>query len=690
MIIFIKRLVKHRFALAAVFFALFMITAHCLLKFIPQDAGKVFCVFAYSKAINFQLYSLFIYTAVAGILIFIYRRPSFLQGSALMRIIFFCLVIFFVLLRVLSFQHGMYNNDHPDWGSFINHFYRFSTVCYNYFASNPRISFKLITDWLREMWAGSCATGVSGFYPFPSVLLGISGLCMYWLVSHTGYSPQPSVNTFLEFARFASPVFNILFAVLLITLARYYIFRDKKHWPYFVILFLLAMTPAHIFMGSAVTYNFLADALLVGCVLGVIDFAKKASLFADNYNMRNYESFSAEAARKFIAATALCGLLLGLLLATKWIFHSVIALLAFVVVALVFKYRVFIWKRKFFWHLTFIFQAVCILALAVALYVAFIYRSFCFDAAGFIGIFNSVVKGNFPQFSLSFGIMRRFDMLYNIILIPNIGYVNAVFGTLGLIIFLFLAIKNRSLEQIAGALWLLLVVAQTFSTQVMLNDHGAMTRNTLLIGVLICCSVYALWGIINFVDKFVKYRVGKVIKVLLVCVWCVEITLAGVSFVIFTTHYSPKYMTQQFISQSIPKDKKISVIRHPIYWWYPFYPQIMDRAQSDVDCNKAGERYSMLTDDEKTTSLVTGDNADYWIISSHDAYFAQEKDVDIERLRKVLVNRGYVKIRRFESAPFQNIDFVEKIYHFYINRLMSTAATAGVWSPFYFEVYERK
>ena len=165
-----------------------------------------------------------------------------------------------------------------------------------------------------------------------------------------------------------------------------------------------------------------------------------------------------------------------------------------------------------------------------------------------------------------------------------------------------------------------------------------------------------------------------------------EIFLAGMSYILFISHKAPRYQAKEYIRDQIDSRGKIAVMMHPVYQIYPFYPELMDRTFTSTDFDY-GWRYELIKTDEGRKELIKRDNADYWVIGSYDPYFMPNKEKGLINLINSLSESGYHLVRRFEPDLFKEKSLCDRVYKYYLKRLLHSSKSGGLFSPYYIEIY---
>ncbi len=529
--------------------------------------------------------------------------------------------------------------------------------------------------------------GVGAIYPVPDFLFGFTATIAQKILLTAGYIGSVPYS-FIEFGRFISPVFNIIFLFLLLFFARKYILEIKESWPLYILMLFLLFLPLHMYHGSVINYNLLADSLLLIAVLTTFHFRDAWIKLEKAFIANGYKSFPLDVIRPVILSAALFGFSFGILLATKWIYYSIILIIAIQYIFLLFRYLYFNKQGRVFYFAMMSFMVFAMLSCGVFIYLILIFKSVRANPVEVTDMmFNNIIKGNMGRFPLFSGLSRRLVVLYEIIVIPNIGYVNAVAGTLGIIFFTISAFRKKNLSMIMAAIWSLLIAAQTLYAYIMIFDPASMSRNTLLLGIFVVYSVYFLTVLIKWIQQYLHSdKIYNVVKVFLIIIFSVEICLAGMSYIIFISHKAPRYLAQEYIKNHLDPLKSFAVMRHPVYTIYPFYPNLMGRTFTVTDHSEVGERYELIKTEEGSEELIRKDNADYWVIGSYDPCFTYNKEEDVTNLKNALARTGYLA-RRFEPDLFERIPFIDKIYKFYLKRLLHSSKTGGLFSPYYIEIY---
>ena len=661
---------------------------HLFVEVFPEKLFGLSFITPYSPHIKFQLYTLLLYALVITICIFFFRYPLFVRQKKNTKWIVFVFINFFIFLRIFAFQNSTFSNNHPDYGSFGGYYDNLAQAFYSNINLLSSPSFINLCNFFKGLWNNFYSGAGGAVYPFPSLLFCIPGLIMTALSMTIGYNGY-NYNPFAEFGKFISPAFNLTYVLLLMYFARKYIFVTKERLPLYILFILLCFLPVHLFMGSALTYNLLADALLIASVSITFRFVQTWIELEKVYISSDYKKIPLNSMKPVISAVVTFSICFGLLLATKYIFHTVLFIIFLSYIILLFQYFYHNKKGRFSYFTMISFFVFSMVSCGITIYLILIARNFFHTPYEFISFEINSVIGNMGQLPSSLGIFHRLQILYQIIVIPNIGFINAFSGTLGMIFFTVSALKKRNFISIIVAIWSMLIILQTLSTLVMLDDHGGMTRNTLLLGLYVVYSIYFLILIVQWFQKRTKPKIYCIIKYTFIFIFCLEIMLAGTSAIIFFGNKSPRILSKNYFEKVSP-EKTFTTIRHPQFWWYPFYhSSFKNYAHLDADYLMKKERFDLLIPDWNWDEFAVVDNADYWVISSHDAYFLPNHDKDLNDLRNSLIKSDYCFIKRFESHPLRAFPILDKIYSHYIRGITATSNTAGIWTPYYVEIYKK-
>ena len=660
-----------------------------LVSFFPDEISTSF-LNPYSPAIKFQLYTFLFYVLIVSIFFFIFRYPKFIWESRYSVWVYFTLISIFILTRVLGFQHNIFCSIHSDWGSFDG-FYSYFNMSINGFTISASNSFVVNSFYvIKDCWNNYHPSYVISLYPVTDFVFGITAIIAEKLLSATGYISNAR-TPYWEFGRFIIPAFNVIYLLLLLFFARRYIFGIKERWPLYLLLLFLFILPLHIYMGSAINYNLLADSLLIAAVLLAFRFSEKWIEFEKDYIMCGYKNLSLGLMKPLIYTALLFSICFGLLLATKWVYHSVVLIITVQYIILLFRTLNFNRKERRFYFFSLSFFVFSMLSCGFVFYLILISRNYLHDPVAFTDyLFSTHINSNLIMLSFFGGFLKRLQILYQVILIPNIGYVNAAAGTFGIVFFTISAIVKRSMKFMMVALWSFFVFAQTYLAYIMIYDPAAMSRNTLLLGLWGVYSVYFLTVLLKWIQRFLhSVRIYNIVKIVFIIIFSIEIFLAGMSYIIFVTHKAPRYQAMEYIRDNIGPQKRIAVMMHQVYPIYPFYPDLINAKTYTVTDTNYGWRYELLKTEEGRKELISKDNADYWVIGSYDACFMINKEKDINNLKNSLSESGFHLVRRIEPDFFKEKSLCDRVYKHYLKRLLHSSKSGGLFSPYYIEIYEK-
>lgn len=601
-------------------------------------------------------------------------------------------LVFFYAVRIASFQNGMYNNDHPDYQSwvFANHFtslLKIKSAFDTAIAKNLTPIFAengyMATAWQEHSYGRT-------LFIVPSVLIGATSFIAFQLAEMVGYggsipSPQWGWDVYREFGRFIMPATNYLFMVFLLVFGARYVFERPKTLPLAITAAGLAFVPAHIFISSTISYNLFSDGFSVLLIIANLKVFEILLKIQNRIGNKTTSSLSRKDLSSLIRRCLLYSFSLALFLGTKWAPHVFILILGLQVCLLV--------ARLFFLELEnkriLILLAVSIpffmVGGGVMFYLLLIFRDLIHDLNGMTSFLNGFFV-NLAPMPLE-GILNRFILLLEVNLAPNIGWVNIGGGILGYLMAVFLAFRTRALVPLLAHGWSGLILAQSLFSALATFGHGSMTRNTLLMGIFIVYSAYFFGGVILKLVHGMVPQYEKITKSACLLVAFLPVFAAGAGFLIFTTSTSPRQQAKPYLLQQLALGRTITTIFHPGGWWYPFWPEMEKLPSSQFI---SFDHRKIIESPKYWEQRIIDANADIWVLSSHDFFFLPVlKEKNRHMIVEALNRNSYERVSR-NSVYETSGGFIVKYIARNTLSLLAGPDQSGLWSPDTIEVFSRK
>lgn len=556
-------------------------------------------------------------------------------------------------------------------------------------------------------------TYIPAGWPLPSLLYGFFGHLGRVSLEKIGYRPYWTAfqeKAFIEYGRIVSPLWGAILILLFIGFGRRFIFNRNSNWSWhlWVILF-FSFIPVHIFMGSAISYNMLADMLLMMMV------------FANFSLMQNWLLLETKSERTeekiFIKYGILWSVSFGLLLSTKNMYPSILIVGIIQLIGIAIFY--FLKKTKNKWQSLAILLLFLFLLFSIALvtYLLIALPFMNFHPLHYIFYSLSLLKASAE---LSWNLLEGCKTFFFQLLIPNLGVPLSFAGLIGLFIFIFNSFKRRNILQCLISFWIVLVLLPSLIHRYFSTDQAAMTRNTFSLSIVVFFAVFFLDTFLQKIDSYFSNRFPrriffkKIIKIALFSLLLIPFAARGISSLVFFAGDSPKTKAKNYLLAHVKSGEYIRSVIVSIYSWYPLshpstieqlsrkgvqiIPPLTIKNMTDVSStyqiiqilSKNSWRFDTLMSPHAPSTPAAND---YFVIGSHDSFFLPRKEQDMNDLRIALVAQGYKLASHLEpdflkSKIFNN--YLQNYYKSILQELLANGKTGGLWSPYSVDIFLKK
>ncbi|MFH1034932.1 MAG: hypothetical protein V1806_10540 [Pseudomonadota bacterium] len=613
-------------------------------------------------ALGLMVYALFIGLAV-HLAVRTWRRRLLWGG----------LLLGLVATRVYAWPYSMHCGLHADWASFAGFFEKFYDLfSRHHLASQASLSdiVSYLIDVARNLYVGY----PSGCFSFPAFLMGAAGLAAQAALSGSG-----AVSGFSMVGHFLGPAFNLAYALLLALLGRRYLWREGEDGWSWCLGLLLCLLPTHIYLGANITYNLLADALHLALLLAGLAFMERWQALLAPRGVAGAPGQDSPW-RPLVRWGLLCGLLLGLCLATKLVFLPALLTLLVYTGALMWRYRqgrpALVWGAL-------PGSLLAVLALGGAVYGLIIIRN-VLNVPGFWRLLLAMTGDNTGLSLSKVGLWRCLEIFIQDLLCPNLGHAGTLAGGLGLALLTWRALKGRGLALTMVWLWAVLCLGLNLLSGSMLLMFNAMPRSSMVLGLWLALGLYlvkALWD-------WATPRLGRLARVwlkgLLVGALGLELALAGLCLLVMYGAGAPRWQAEGFLRTLAGSSKSVASVMFIGHGDDP--NTVLGRQVIFKDLRRrAGELGGL----DNCRRIIAETGADYWLLTSYEAFFLGRHQADAQALVQALGEAGYVLERRCQSRPFAGRPWLQDAYQHFLGPLMGGPVRGGAQEPDHVDIYAR-
>ena len=622
----------------------------------------------YSPDLRFQVLGLLTYALFIGVAVCLsvdtWRR----------RLCWGALLVGLGATRVYAWPYSIYCGLHPDWTSFAGFHDKFQDLFLRHHL-NHQAGLGDIVAYLHDVAANLYVGYPSGCFSFPALLMGAGAMAAQAALTSTGAPEGFAVQGHL-----LGPAFNLAYALLLARLGRRYLWpAGSQAWSWGLVL-LLALLPTHIYLGANITYNLLADALHLALLLtGLWLMEGWQGLLATGTGVEKPDGW--RSLRPQVHRGLILSLLLGLCLATKIVFlPALLMLLAYA--------GLLLWRHRQARH-SLIWKAMPLLLLAALtggglVYGLIILRN-VLNVPGFWRQLMSMTGDNTHLSLTRAGLGECLRIFFQDLLLPNLGHAGTLAGGLGLALLGWRALRGRDLPLAMVFLWALLTVGMNLLSWSMLLMFNAMPRSSMLMGLWLALGLYFVKSLGDSIAARWGTRGQNLLRAGLVVALGLELTLAGLSLLVMYGAGSPRWRTEQFLRTLASGDKSVAAVMYLTHGDDP--NTALGRL---VPFHDLRSHLHGLSDPARRQRLVAQAGADYWLLTSYEAYFLRNHEADAQALGQELAQAGYVLQRRLDSRPFPGYPRLQGVYRHFLEPLLAGPRQGGLQEPLYVEVYARQ
>jgi hypothetical protein len=622
----------------------------------------------YSPDLRFQALGLLTYALCIGVVVFLvvptWRRRLSWCG----------LLLGLVATRVYAWPYSIHSGLHPDWTSFAGFFEKFSDLFARHHLDHQADLTGLLSylaDVLGNLYVGY----PSGCFSFPAFMMGVGGMAAQTALSGTG-----AQTGFHVVGHLLGPAFNLAYALLLARLGRRYLWPDSGDgWSWCLVL-LLALLPTHVYLGANITYNLLADALHLALLLaGLGLMAAWQAILADD-ECGTLPAGWRLALRPLLAPGLLLGLLLGLCLATKLVFLP--ALVTLLIYAGVLMWRHRRGRPGLVWA-ALPGSLLAAMLLGAVVYGLIIIRN-VLNMPGFWQQMLAMTGDNTGLSLSKVGLLECLRIFFQDLLRPNLGYVGSLAGGLGLALWGWRALAGRDLSGSMVFLWALLTLAMNLLSWSMLMMFNAMPRSSMALGLWLALALYLVKSLWDWAAPSLSRRAGAWLRAGLVCALGLELALAGTSLLVMYGYGGPRFQTEGFLATLAGSPKTVASV---MYIGYGDDPNTVLGHQ--VVFKDLRRRARDLSGEDNCRRIIAETQADYWLLTSYEAFFLGRHQSDAQALRQALAQDGYGLECRYQSRPFAGHPWLDGVYQHFLRPLLGGPSQGGLQEPAYVEVYAK-
>jgi hypothetical protein len=381
-----------------------------------------------------------------------------------------------------------------------------------------------------------------------------------------------------------------------------------------------------------------------------------------------------------LARGLLFSLLLGLSLATKLVFMPALVVLLVYAGILMWRHR---HSRPILVWVALPGSLLAVLAAGGVVYGLIIIRNVQ-KVPGFWGQMLAMAGDNTSLSLTKVGLLECLRIFFQDLLLPNLGYAGTLAGGLGLALLTWRALRGRGLALAMVGLWVLLCVGLNLLSWSMLLMLNAMPRSSMLMGLWLALGLYLVKNLWDWVIPRLGRRARAWLKGALVGVLGLELALAGLSLLVMYGAGSPRWQTEGFLRTLAGSSKSVAAVMYLSHGDDP--NTVLGRTVIFQDLRR---HLHGLSDPSQRRRVIEQARADYWLLTSYEAYFLKGGQDDAQALRQDLARAGYGLANRFECLPLAGQPWLQGVYRHFVGPLMAGPRQGGLQEPRYVEVYAR-
>ncbi|MBI4797417.1 MAG: hypothetical protein HY794_01495 [Desulfarculus sp.] len=611
----------------------------------------------YTPDLRFSLLGLMTYAILIAVAV------GLLASSWAKRISWWGLLMLLVVTRIYAWPYSMYCGLHPDWTSFAGFYHKFQEL---FLAQGLHRQFSLssLLAYLGEVIRNLYVGYPSGCFSFPAFIMGAGALAAQTALMGTGAGQGFPVAGHL-----LGPAFNLAYALLLAVMAKRHLREPGQEYWSWPLVFLLCFLPTHIYLGANITYNLLADALHLALLLVGLDLMARWGTILAQAETAPAAAGQAPPPQPLLWRGLLYSLLLGLCLATKIVFIPALLTLLAHAGALMWRHRRL--RSRLVWGL-FPGYVLAMLAGGGLVYGLIIIRN-VLNVPGFWGQLTHMAGDNTGLSLAKAGLGRCLVIFFGGLLLPNLGYAGTLAGGLGLALLAWRALQARQLTRAMVLLWVVLTLGMNLLSWSMLMMFNAMPRSSMAVGLWLALALYPVGNLWQWLGRGLGGRGRGLLKAALVLAVGLETILAGASLLTMYGAGAPRWQTEAYLRTLAGGDKSVAAVMYVAYGDDP--NTVLGRRVPFVDLRG---HLQGLSAPESRQRIISQAQADYWLLTSYEAYFLKGGQGDLTEIQAELGRAGYTQERRFDSRPFPGHSWLERAYQHFALPLMAGPGQGGL------------
>jgi hypothetical protein len=522
------------------------------------------------------------------------------------------LLVLFIGLRVVSYPAAFHGGDHGDWPKFLALSLDDprSPLSLVFFTAKAAIKFP-------AQWAGR--------------VLELAGLPL----------PDPA---YLLTNRFSGVWFDLILCAGLLLLAWRFMGLEGRSWLLFGLGACLALVPARVYMATTVTYNLLGEALLI--IVLLVDIAVMRALGTARAALAGGGSpGSAASLLRLSLLTALFGLTLALLLGAKWLFAPLV--LPFLAQFAYLAGREWSSSRR---------EGGEEARLALLLFGWTAMAMLLFTLLFYILATAGKVLGSGGHFSENFAFFtnprsaegwaplgRRLELLAELSLIPNVGVLVLAAAPLGFALTVARAVVRRQGMALLVHLWALGIFVQSGVSVFFSVDSSAMTRNTLLMAVILAYAFSLCADLGARIERGWGRVAGRLGMGMLALTIMIEVGWSGGLYAGHAIGLTPYIPLRDHLLREPPGVTVAGFRGFPL--------SVFESAKGFRDFDLTGHVTGIAAtlDPEGNVPLFAGNRPDFWVLTSQDARAWGMGKLEAAQIQ--IEAAGYERVARFDALP---------------------------------------